>query len=49
MAETVKLQLRLPVDVHRAVADLAEREDRSINGQIVYLLRQALAAPPRSS
>lgn len=40
MAET-KLQLRLPPELHAALVEMAKREQRSLNGQIVYLLSQA--------
>lgn len=40
----VKLQLRLPPELHAALVELATREERSLNGQIVYLLRGAM--PP---
>ena len=39
MAE-VKLQLRLPQELHAELVEAARREERSLNGQIVYLLRQ---------
>jgi hypothetical protein len=34
--------LRLPPDLHRALQAWAEQEMRSVNGQIEYLLRDAL-------
>lgn len=40
MAE-VKLQLRLPPELHAALVEMAVKEQRSLNGQIVYLLKQA--------
>jgi len=40
MAE-VKLQLRLPPELHAALVEMAKREHRSLNGQIVYLLSKA--------
>lgn len=43
MAEAVvRLLLRLPADLHNALAEWARREQRSLHGQIVYLLRQAV-------
>tara|TARA_B100001105_G_scaffold236652_1_gene212619 strand:+ start:24236 stop:24409 length:174 start_codon:yes stop_codon:yes gene_type:complete len=38
-----KTALRLPRDLHRAVHEAAKQQDRSFNGQIVALLRAALA------
>jgi hypothetical protein len=40
--DTVRITLRLPNDVHGAVSDVAKTQDRSVNQQIVWLLRQAL-------
>lgn len=37
-----KTQFRIPADVYAEIKDLAEEEDRSINGQIIHLLRVAL-------
>lgn len=37
-----RLVLRLPGDVHAAIAAWAKEEQRSLNSQIVYLLRRAL-------
>jgi hypothetical protein len=36
--------LRLPPDLHAAIQVWAREEERSMNAQIVYLLRQAVAA-----
>ena len=38
----VRYSLRLPPDLHAALVDLARREDRSLNQQLIYLLRQAV-------
>ena len=49
MAE-VKTNLRLPEELYEAIKRLAEVEYRSINGQIVALLHEAVArrgAAPR--
>lgn len=44
MAEAVvKFFLRLPTDLHAALSAWAREEERSLNAQIVYLLRRALA------
>ena len=38
----VRYSLRLPPDLHVAVVDMARREERSLNQQLIYLLRQAV-------
>lgn len=38
--ENVPFLLRLPPDLYAAVREKAEEETRSINGEIVHLLRQ---------
>lgn len=44
MAEVViRLLLRLPRDLHDALAEWARADERSLNSQIVYLLRRAVA------
>lgn len=44
MAEhVVRFILRLSPDLHAALTEWAREEERSLNAQIVYLLRQALA------
>ncbi|HEY8602180.1 MAG TPA: Arc family DNA-binding protein [Thermomicrobiales bacterium] len=40
MPETVRLVLRLPEGVHEAIKAIAEREHRSLNGEIVYILER---------
>jgi hypothetical protein len=42
IGDTVKLQVRLPRDLHEQLQMLSEEEQRSLNGQIVYLLRRAV-------
>mgnify|MGYP001569726746 CR=1 FL=1 len=39
--KTVDLYLRLPPDLHAWVKELAENQHRSLNSQIIVLLRQA--------
>ncbi len=34
----VKFSLRLPDDLFKALKELAEKEQRSINAQIIYIL-----------
>ena len=43
-AKEVRVTLRLPADLHAALRQLAERDDRSLNREIVALLRAAI--PP---
>jgi hypothetical protein len=42
MVARVNMQIRLPADLHAELLALAQAEERSINGQLVYILRQAL-------
>jgi hypothetical protein len=39
-----RIDLRLPPEMHRQLEAVAKEEARSVNAQIVYLLRQALEA-----
>jgi hypothetical protein len=43
----VKLVLRLPADLHAVLVEMAKQEQRSLNGQIVYLLQQAISRKQR--
>jgi hypothetical protein len=38
----VRYSLRLPPDLHAALVALARREDRSLNQQLIHLLRQGV-------
>ena len=38
----VRFALRLPPDLHAALVEMARREERSLNQQLLYLLRQAV-------
>jgi hypothetical protein len=42
-----QLYLRLPDELHEYLVKLAERERRSLNAQIVYLLEQATQQPDK--
>lgn len=43
MAEMMaRLMLRLPADLHAALVAAAKEDERSLNAQIIYMLRQAL-------
>ena len=38
----VRYALRLPPDLHAALVELARREDRSLNQQLIRLLREGV-------
>jgi hypothetical protein len=40
--ETIVLSIRMPADLHAALSELAQAENRSLSQQVVYLLRQSL-------
>ena len=42
MPEIVRILVRIPKDVWEQMKVWAEEENRSLNGQIVYVLRRAL-------
>lgn len=42
MGDIVRFVLRLSPELHQKLKDLAEREGRSLHGQIIYMLRRAL-------
>ncbi|MBQ2886269.1 MAG: Arc family DNA-binding protein [Alphaproteobacteria bacterium] len=42
MEKDKHIGLRIDSDTHKKLKDLAEYEGRSINGQILYLIRQAV-------
>jgi hypothetical protein len=39
----VKITLRLPDDLHDAIAEIANQKDRSLNAQIIRALRHCVA------
>ncbi len=41
--DEVRVTLRLPADLHAALAAVAQQEQRSPNSEIVYQLRQSIA------
>jgi hypothetical protein len=43
----VRYALRLPPDLHAALVELARREDRSLNQQIIRLLREGVRRDER--
>lgn len=43
MEKNKHLGLRIDENTHRKLAILAEYEGRSINGEVLYLIRQAIA------
>jgi len=36
----IKFTLRLPDDLYQAIREIAEKEQRSINAQIIYILME---------
>lgn len=42
MKHEAKVQLRLPADVHQWVVKWAQDNDRSMNGQLISLLREKM-------
>jgi hypothetical protein len=44
MANLIRTFIRIPEDLHAILKQRAEDESRSLNGQIIYLLRRAIAA-----
>ncbi len=44
MDEEKRITLRLPGDVHAAIAELADQDVRSLNAEILVLLREAIGA-----
>lgn len=42
MVEVLKVQLRLPADVHQWLVKWSKQNDRSMNGQMVAMLREKM-------
>ena len=40
--DRVSLQLRLPANLHKALEEVAKLNERSLNGEIVWRLKQSL-------
>lgn len=38
----IRFSLRLPDEIYRAIKELAEKEKRSVNSQIIYILTEYL-------
>jgi predicted HicB family RNase H-like nuclease len=47
MEHEVRLTVRLPAELHRRVVELARRDRRSLNGELVWLLERAAAEAER--
>ena len=45
--QVVRFALRLPPDLHAALVELARREDRSLNQQLIRLLREGVKRDER--
>ena len=43
----VRYALRLPPDLHAALVELARREDRSLNQQLIRMLREGVKRDER--
>lgn len=49
MTNNIKLQLRLPDELHERLRRSASRHDRSLNGQILTFLRTSVADDERAA
>ncbi len=45
--QEVRYALRLPPDLHAALVELARREDRSLNQQLIRMLREGVKRDER--
>ncbi len=43
MSDEKKITIRIPTDVHALLIRLAAQDTRSLNGEIITLLREAIA------
>lgn len=43
MADIKPITLRIPVELHDKIRELADKEKRSVNSQVIYLLEKALS------
>ena len=41
MQDEIKLTIRMPASLHRRLVELARRDRRSLNGELVFLLERA--------
>ncbi len=39
-----KITIRIPADLHQELVEASEQDNRSLNGEIITLLKEALAA-----
>lgn len=46
MDDEKRITVRLPLELHERLAERAKRDRRSVNGEIVYLLEDALTDRP---
>lgn len=44
MAAFIRTFVRIPPELHEALKERAQREQRSLNSQIIWLLRRAIEA-----
>ena len=38
----ISLNLRLPEELHKAIKELAQKDNRSLNSQIIFILKKYL-------
>jgi hypothetical protein len=43
MTDDIKITVRLPAELHKTIAQVATAEQRSLNGQIIWLLNRAIS------
>lgn len=48
MLEQARFALRLPQEIYAALQDLAARDRRSVNGEIVYIIERFIAEERRA-
>lgn len=49
MNDEKKVTIRIPDDLHQALVKLSEQDTRSLNGEIIALLREAIAERKKKS
>jgi hypothetical protein len=47
MVARVQFNVRLPADIHELLVAIAQEEERTLNGQITYVLREWLDTQPK--
>ncbi len=49
MNDEKKVTIRIPDELHQALVKLSEQDTRSLNGEIIALLREAIAERKKKS